>query len=382
MKLRCERDVLVDALVTTGRASGPWPGAVQVLSGIHLALSEDSLRLTGTDRDLTIRVEIQVAGAQDGACIVPARLMGDIVRSLDPGAVVLEAVGDHVRVSAGRSQFAVHTYAEEPFPRLSSPTGPGVLLEAAELADALRQVLRAASTDDSRPTLTGVLMAAEGSGLRLVATDSYRLALRDLAGTEVLSESQKVLVPARGLSELQRLLTANTSLVSEPASRSGPGAGERQVAFWLGKMDATFQVGAVVLATRLLQAEFPDYRNILPSSYPNRLVVGKEPLLDALRRVKLMVKDALSPVRMDLGPDGVVLRAATDEVGQASEDVDAKYEGTEFTIAFNPAYLIAGVEGVVGDEVMIEVLDQAKPATIRANEADPYKYVISPMRVP
>lgn len=381
MKLRCERDVLVDALVTTGRAAGPGPGAAQVLSGIHLALSGDSLRLASTDRDLTIRVETQVAGGQDGACIVPARLMGDIVRSLDPGAVVLEALDDQVRVSAGRSQFAVHTYPEEQFPRLSLPTGPGVVLEAAELADALRQVLRAASTDDTRPTLTGVLLAAEGSGLRLVATDSYRLALRDLAGTAVLSEGQQVLVPARGLSELQRLLTANTSLVSGPASRSGPGTGERQVTFWLGEMDVTFQVGAVVLATRLLQTDFPNYRNLLPSSYPNRLVVGKEPLLDALRRVKLMVKDAISPVRMDLGADGVQLRAATQDVGQASEDVDAKYEGTELTIAFNPAYFIAGVEGVVGDEVMIEVRDAGKPATIRANEADSYKYLISPMRV-
>ncbi|MGH9065042.1 MAG: DNA polymerase III subunit beta [Acidimicrobiales bacterium] len=392
MKFRCERDVLVDALVTTGRAAGSGTGVAPALSGAHLLLAGDTLRLTATDRDLTIQVRAQVAGQEDGACVVPARLTGDIVRSLEPGAVVVEATGDEARISSGRSQFGVRTYPEEEFPRVTLPLPPAVTVRASELSEAMRQVVRAASADDTRPTLTGVLLAAEGDGLRLVATDSYRLAQRDLAGTDILAEDQQVLVPARALAELQRLLAASGGPAAvvpggeaapEPA-RSEAGArsaSERRLLFRLGDLDATFEVGAVTLTTRLIKAEFPNTRNLFPASYPNRLVVGKEALLDAVRRVKLLVRDANSPVRMALGPDGIQLTASDQERGHASEDVDAKYEGAELTIAFNPTYLIDGVEAVVGDEVLLEIVDGSRPATVRANDADPYRYLLMPVRV-
>lgn len=370
MKLRCERDVLVEALVTAGRAASRGEGP-PVLSGVHLALRGDELHLAGTDYDLTMQVRVPVAGQQDGACVVPARLTSDIVRSLEPGAVVVQAQDDQVQISAGRSQFSVRTYHEEEFPRLAPPVSEGVVLAAAEFAQAMRQVVRAASGDAARATLTGVLLSAEEGGLRLVATDSYRLALRDLVGTSLLPEGNAVLVPARALAELQRLLTSS-SLAAEAA---------RALRFRIGEHDAVFEVGPVTLTTRLLGLEFPNYRQLIPASYPNRLVVNKEALIDAVRRVKLLVRDTASAVKMAMGPDGIELSASDPERGQASEDVDAKYEGTELTVAFNPTYLIEGVEAVVGDEVLIETMDAAKPAMLRASEADSYRYLLMPVRV-
>ncbi|MHB1533575.1 MAG: DNA polymerase III subunit beta [Acidimicrobiales bacterium] len=371
MKLRCERDVLVEALATAGRAVAGRSGALPVLSGIRMEMEGDRLRVTGTDLDLTISVEITVAGGNDGVVVAPGRLVTDIVRALEPGAVTLDSDGDDLRIVSGRSQFSVRTHPAGDFPRVAVPSGDAVTLPVTGLAEALRQVTRAASSEDSRPILTGVLMAAEGSGLRLVATDSYRLAVRDLPGAGVLSEGQKVLVPSRALNELQRLLPAT------------PEAAE--VTLRLGQHEVTFLTGSVTLTSRLIEGEFPNYRQLIPSSYPNRLVVGREPLLDSVRRVKLLARDATTPVRMALRPDGVELTVITTDWGTATEDVDAKYEGAEMTVAFNPQYLIEGAEAIAGDEVQLETLDALKPATLRPisspDSAGAYLYLLMPVRV-
>ncbi len=363
MRLRCERDVLVEALSTAGRASGRG-AAAPVLSGIRLEVSGDVLRVTGTDLDLTISVEANVNGTTNGVVVAPARLVTDIVRALDPGAVTLEA-DDDLRITSGRSQFSVRTHPAEDFPRVVRPGGESVTLPAAGLADALRQVVRAASTEDSRPILTGVLMAAEPGGLRMVATDSYRLAVRDLPGVGILTEGQKVLIPSRALTELLRLL----------------GSGATDVGLRLGSHDATFEVGVVALTTRLIEGEFPDYRQLIPPSYPNRLVVGREAFLDAVRRVKLVARDPTTPVRISLRAEGIELTVITADYGQATEDVDAKYEGSEMVVAFNPTYLIEGVEALSGDEIQVETLDSLKPVTIRPTEGDDYLYLLMPVRV-
>ena len=243
------------------------------------------------------------------------------------------------------------------------PAGDAVTLDSAALAAALSQVVRAASKDDARPILAGVLMTAEPAGLRLVATDSYRLAMRDLPGTTLLAEGQHVLVPARALGELQRVLQH-----------------AQQVTLRLGHDQASFEVSSVRVTTRLIEGEFPNYRQLVPSGYPNRLTVGKEPLLDAVRRVKLLAREA-TPIRMALRPDGLELTAVTHDVGQAREDLDAKYEGSEMVVAFNPEFLIDGVEATPGDEVVLETLDALKPATLRATEGTDFLYLLMPVRV-
>ena len=366
MKFRCERDVLVEALGTTGRAASGKMAGPAVLSGVHLQATGDTLRLAGNDRDLTIQTEITVSGTEDGVCVVPARLAVDIVRALEPGAVVVESTEEElVRISSGRSQFTLRALAADEFPRLSAPSGDGVTLDAQVFAGALRQVVRAASGDDARPVLTGVLMAADEGGLKMVATDSYRLAVRDLPGSTALAAGQKVLIPSRALAELQRLL----------------GSGSGEVVLRLGEYEAAFDLGPTRLTTRLLQGDYPNYAGLIPSRYPNRLTVGRDPLLDAVRRVKLMVRDATTPVRIALRNEGIELTVITPDLGQAIEDVDAKYEGAEMTIAFNPTYLIEGVEAIEGDEVLLEAQDGTKPATLRAIDGGDYLYLLMPVRV-
>lgn len=364
MKFRCEREALAEALSTAGRAATGRTGALPVLSGLRLELTGDKLTITGTDLDLTIQLSLAVGGDDDGGVVLPARLAADIVRSMTSGKVEVAVEGDEVSISGGRAQFSVRPLSFDDYPKLASPAASSVTLPAAEVGEALRQVVRAASTDEARPILTGVLLTAENGGLRMVATDSYRLAVRDLANHQVLGPDQKVLVPGRALSELQRLVGAGDTLTMR-----------------LGERDATFEVGETRLSTRLIEGEFPNYRQLIPANHPNLLTVEREPLLEAVRRVKILAKDA-TPVRLQMGGDTLRLTAITQDVGNASEELDASYEGTDLTVAFNPEYFAAGVEACSTESVTLSTLDALKPAVVRGVGSDDYLYLLMPVRVP
>lgn len=370
MKFRSERDSLVEVLANAGRAVGTRGGASAVLSGLLLACSDNQLTATGTDLDLTIRVDQEVIGVDGGSCVVPARLIAEIVRSLEPGAVTVEGGEEKVEISAARSRFSLRAYPVVEFPAVSRPDGAAVSLPSALIAEGLRQVVRAASTDDARPLLTGVLLTNEGDGVRLVATDSYRLAMRDLEGVGGLPEGQDILVPARALAELQRLPVPASVEGATPAVDVATGAHE-----------ISFTQGKVRISTRLLEGSYPDYRQLIPEHYPNRLHLGKESLLAALRRVRLLVRDNTTPVRLSMRPGGVDLSVVSQEVGDASETVDGDFSGEDLVIAFNPSYLIDGVEAVLGDEVVVETADPSRPATVRGAEHDDYRYLLMPVRV-
>ena len=376
MKFRCERDVLADALGSAGRAATNRTGTLPVLAGVRLEVVGDTLTITGTDLELTIRLTIEVGGERDGATVVPARLVGDIVKALPAGAVEVDlaaspAAGDgssEMSISAGRSQFSVRPLSIDDYPAQSEPAADAVTLPAAAMADALRQVVRAASTDDARAVLTGVLLAAEDDGLRMVATDSYRLAVRDLPESSMLGSGQKVLIPGRALSELQRLMGNEESLTVR-----------------LGEREATFEAGSTRLSTRLIEGEFPNYRNLLPSSYPNLLTISKPAIIEAIRRVKILAQYSTpdsTPVRMRLGGDTVELKAIAQDFGNAVEVIDAQYEGAEMTVAFNPDYLLAGIDAIDADDVTLATMDPMKPAVLRGAGQDDYLYLLMPVRVP
>lgn len=370
MKLRCERDVLAEALSTAGRAVASR-GALPVLSGVRMELEGDQLTLTGSDLELTVSVQLTVAGLADGVSVVPSRLLNDIVKALEPGAVELETNDETARIASGRSEFSLKPLPADEFPKVSAVEGDEVRFDAEALVGALRQVLPAASTDDNRQILTGVLLAAsdgEGSeGLRLVATDSYRLAVVDLPGVSVLSSGKSVLVPSRALSELSKAL--------------GDGG---EITLRLGERDASFAVagdnGAVRLTTRLIEGDYPNYQGLIPQSQPNLLTVSREPLIEALRRVKLLARDA-TPVRMQMSADGLELRAVTQDVGEGTESLDATYTGDELTVAFNPDYLLAGIEAVEAEEISLATIDSLKPAVVRDPTTDDFLYLLMPVRV-
>lgn len=348
------------------RAATGRTGASPVLSGLRLTLTGDRLQVTGTDRELWIELDLAVGGERDGGVVVPAKLTSDIVRALPSGAVTIEQRDDDVSIAGGRSNFSVRALGYADFPNLTRPTTGEVTLDAAVFGEALRQVVRAASTDENRPNLTGVLMAAENGGLRLVATDSYRLALRDLPGVSALGHDQKVLVPARALNELQRLFGLGDTVVLR-----------------LGEQDATFEIGHARLTTRLLTSEFPAYQGLIPASLPNAVTVPREPLLEAIRRMKILARETASitsVVRLNIFADRLQLATINQEVGTASEDLDAQAIGEDLIVSFNPDYLAAGVEAVTTDEVVVLTTEPKRPAIIRGVGDEEFTYLLMPVR--
>ncbi len=363
MKFRCERDTLAEALVTASRAATSRTSTLPVLAGLRLDVEGDRLTITGTDLELTIRLSLEVGGDADGSSVVPARLVTDIVRALPAGTVTVESGDDDVTIRAGRSDFAVRPFAVDDYPAPSEADGEPVTVSASLLSSALRQVVRAASTDESRPVLTGVLLTAADDGLWAVATDGYRLAVRNLGDAGLLSDGRSVLVPARALSEVQRLL---------------PSDGDVEVRF--GERSAEFRVATTHLSTRLIDGDFPNYRNLLPSSHPNSLTIAREALLEALHRLRILAQDS-RVVRLSLGGEVVELTVVAQDVGNASESIDGAYDGTEMVVGFNPDFLAAGADALDGDELTVSLNDPSKPVVLRGVGDEDYLYLLMPVRV-
>ena len=363
MKFRCERDALTEALSVAGRAVGSSSGSLG-LSGIQATLTGDRLELTGSDLDLTISAQIQVSGQSDGRIVIPAKLAESIVKSLPPGAVSCSAEDDELLISSGRSEFSIRLISANEFPSLSEADDQFIELPADALVDAFRQVVTAASGDDSRPVLTGVYASNEDGGLRLVATDSYRLAMRDIPGAaEVLGSASSALIPSRALSELNRLLKRGDS-----------------VRMHMGESEARFEVPGARLSTRLLEGTFPNYRGLIPDHHPNTLTIERTALLEALKRVSLLAKDN-TPVRLQMSSEGLQLAAIAQDVGSAQENVEGKYDGTDLTIAFNPQFLREGLEVAPGDHITLNTIDELKPALLRSPVAEDFLYLLMPVRV-
>ena len=362
MKFRCERDTLAEAVATAQRTVASRSGALPVLQDLRLTATENGLELIGSDLEITNRVQVPAEVEETGVAVMP-KLLGEIVRRLEPGPVTVAVTGDEAVITAGRFSTSLRLKPAEDYPRLASTEGSGVRLDAAMFAAALRQVVRAASKDDLRPILTGVLLTAHAGGLRLVATDSYRLAVRDLQGVSVLGEGQRVLVAAKGLAEVQRL------------------AGDGEIEVVLRDRDVVFRTSRAEVTARLIEGDFPNYEQLIPSGYPNRLTVSREALLDALDRVQIVGQSRdNAAVRMSMSGEGLELTMSAQDVGNAQEALDAKFEGTELTVAFNPLFLRDGIEAVETTEVALETIDPLKPATLHPVDGGEFLYLLMPVR--
>ena len=352
----------MEALTAAGRASSS-KAQLRVLSGLRFDLIGDRLRVTGSDLELTITIDLQVAGAGDGVSVLPAKLVTDIVRNLEPGAVVVDTSSERSRISGGRSEFTLNSIPHDEFPTPPELEGERVTVAGEQFADGLRQVVGAASTDESRRVLTGVLLAAESGGLRMVSTDSYRLAFREFPGTTVLRDGQRVNVPSRALQELARSL--------EP---------DDEVEVVLAENQVSFRVGGFHLSSWLIKEEFPDYEKLIPGDMPNELRVDRQVFQDAIRRVRLMARNN-SPIRLTMTENGLCLTAQNPEDGEATEEVDAAYDGESLTVAFNPEYLMDGLEVAGSDEVVLQTRDPQKPAVLRSTDSQDFLYLLMPVRV-
>lgn len=363
MKFRCDRDALSEALQIVQRGVSSRPG-IPALTGVLMRVEQDgTLTLTTTDLEVSARLAIEVQVQEEGVALVPARLLADTVKSLSDAPVEFEADQSQARIRCAAYEGALRLLPAEDFPALQPPSGTRVVVDAPAFAEAVGQVARAASRDEARPVLTGVLVEVSREGITLVSTDSYRLAVRELVATA--AGEAKAIVPERAMSEAGR----------------GAGAIEKgEVELFMDESQVSFRVGQLTLTSRLIEGEFPNYRQLLPDAYDSRLTVSRQQLTDAVRRVGLLARDT-SPVRLEFNALGVKLSSSSPDLGQAVEAVEARYEGEDITAAFNPGYLADGLAAATGETVRLEVRDGLKPGIVRG-ESDDFTYLVMPVRLP
>jgi DNA polymerase-3 subunit beta len=362
VKFRCDRDLLVKALSTAGRAAAA--AAHSHWAGIHLSVVGDTLTAIGSDGDLLLSDTENVKGLEDGIAVVQAKIVVDVVRSLDLGMVEVDSSDEWFTVRSGRSEFRLQEVPAVSYPVPAETVGEEITLATADLADGLKQVVRAASKDDSRAVLMGVKMTTEDGSLRLVSTDTFRMAIRDFPGTKVFDEGEHVIVPSRALGELARLLEAGSD-VTVVLSTDG----------------AAFMVDSVRLQTKLIALEFPAYEGLLNADQPNQLTIDRVVFMDAVKRMRLMAQ-AETPLLLTLRTDSVELRVDAPDVGVATEEIDAKYDGEEMVIGFKPEYLYEGLELISDDEVQLYMQGPLKPARLQSVSSQDFRYILMPQKIP
>lgn len=359
MKLLCPRDELSKALQTVLRSVGARAG-IPALAGVLMELDDQKLSLTTTDLEITTKVDLPVSG-QAGQALLPARLLSEIVRNLPSDDVEFVQDNGSMRVSGRTTRFDLRSLPAEDFPRVQ-PSDEQITfaMDSQAFGAALGQVVTAASRDETRPVLTGVLFEGEGDELRLVATDSYRLALRTL---QVPGSGEiKILVPARAVAEVVRM------------------AGSGEIRVLTSGSQVAFEAGPVVLRSRLIEGEFPAYRQLLPEGLPNVLEAERSSLIESLRRIGVLAQDA-TPVFLELEDGAVRMTCQSQGLGNGDETVEGDYTGEPMRVAFNPGYLSQGVEAAGTERVRIELGDPQRPALVKAVGDDSFRYLLMPIRV-
>jgi DNA polymerase III subunit beta len=368
MKLSLPTSELLNQLQTVTRVASTR-SAVQALSGVMISAVEDSsAELLATDMEIGLRVPLQADTTSPGSAVLPARLLLDVVRSLPAEQLTLElrSAEQDVELISGAATFHLRTLRAEDFPTLPSPSpDTRIALPVEAFVETISRVARSASRDETRPVLTGILMSASAQELRMVATDSYRLSVKETALQTPLQGSLEANVPARALQELARIAQ------QAPSDALAVSVGQNQV---------VFELGQIVLSSRLIDGQFPNYRQLLPESVEHELRLASAELTDVVRRISLLAQKN-APLRLSFSEGMLTVSAQTPDVGEASEAIPVPFHGEPFEIGFNPEFLRDGLESVESDELVLKLISPLRPGLIESPESGDFVYLIMPIRL-
>ena len=366
MKISLSASALLAELQTVTRLASTR-SAVQALSGVMLSATGDSLELRATDLDVGVVVSIPAAVASEGKAVLPGRLLLDVVRALPEGELTLELRPEQadVELRSATATFHLRTLRSEDFPALPQPRAESAIrLPLSAFAATVATVVRSASRDETRPVLTGVLVSAVGSELSMVATDSYRLSVKRTRLETPVQSSIEANVPARALQELARIA----------------GSSEGELAVSLTDGQVVFELPGAVLSSRLIDGQFPNYRQLLPESVEHELRLSTAEVSSVVRRVSLLAQKN-APLRLRFADGELAVSAETPDVGEALESLPAPFNGEPFEIGFNPDFLRDGLDSVDTDEFAFKLISPVRPGLIESPDSADFIYLIMPIRL-
>ena len=367
MRLTSPRGVLSDALQLVSRAvSGR--STLPILSNVMLEVKGGRLRLLTSDLEMWVDCSIPVEDAHDGAITLPAKLLNEVVASLPGGEVAMATDdGNAMTLTCGKSEYSIQGLAAEEFPALPDPAG-GITLTVPQAR--LRQLLRAtefaASADETRAILTGVLVMWDGQKLTMVATNMHRLAMDAVAVEAGPRQELRTVVPVRALREVSRSLSSDP----EPAAR-----------IHLGESQALFDLGHVAITSRIIEGQFPNYERIIPTEAQHTVRAERQALLAALRRADIVARTEANKVILRVQPGALLIEAESADIGRAHEEVAIELEGDQTEIAFNAQYLVDVLEVVSEEHVQLSLSGPLSPGVIRPAGDSAFLYLVMPLQV-
>lgn len=372
MKFTVERDVLTEAVTWTARSLAQRP-ASPVLAGILITAADGVVTFEAFDYETSAHLEIPADVDEEGKILVSGKLLAEITRNLPQAKVSVETEGSKVQVRCGRARFHLATMPVEEYPSLPQQPQTLGVVDGAEFAHAVSQVIVAASKDDTLPMLTGIKIEFDDDSMTLLATDRYRLALREMSWRPATpGATTSTLVKARTLSEVAKTLG---------------GAGDLTIALSPSGDLMGFSSGSRSTTTLLVDGDYPKIRSLFPEASPIHAVVRTAELSEAVRRVSV-VAERNTPVRLQFSDGQVSLDAGTGEDAQAEESIETWLDGEEITVAFNPAYLSEGLAAIDTEFLRFSFTSAPKPAMLTAqkeeagDDDDRFRYLVMPVRLP
>ncbi|MCX5706617.1 MAG: DNA polymerase III subunit beta [Candidatus Omnitrophica bacterium] len=362
MKLRVEKDVLLSSIQTVQNII-ITKATLPILSNILIEAQEGSLRLTATDLDIGISCVIPVDTQEIGAITIPAKRFSDIIKELPAASVnITTKKNNQVNIETEICQFKIMGLAREEFPKLPEFKDKEVIkIKQGVFKGMLNLTSFAISMDESRYILNGILFKIHKGNLLLVATDGKRLAVAEQNINYVSDKEISMIVPIKTIHELNRNLKE-----------------EGELSVILGANQVLFDLGNVVMISRLIEGEFPDYKQVIPVVSENKMRVEREQLLLAVKRAALLSTPDYQAVKLELFKNKLVVSKSTPDVGESREELEVVYQGKELAIGFNPGYLIDVLKNLQDDNVELELTDGEKPGVIRISG---YVYIVLPMRL-
>lgn len=363
MKLKVTKTSLLEGLqmvqnVVSIRSTLP------ILSNVLLAAEEGKLWLTTTDLEVGVRCGIEADIQKKGTTTLPARRLASIIRELPDKTIEIDVDDNDIATfRCNSSFFKIIGLSKDEFPAISKPEGKYCYhLGQGAFKEMLRKTSYAASTDETRYVLNGVLLSFSGNNLIMVATDGRRLALVEHEVEFPKEAEADIILPSKAVTELLHTLEDD---------------GELNV--YVDENKITFEFGDVLIASKLIDGTYPNFRQVIPSHCEERVTIERESLLTALKRVSLLTTDKSNATRLTFAKNKVTISTNTPDVGEARETIPIKYTGKEITVAFNPEYMMDPLRNLSNDEIFIELTDDLSPGVMKCDI--PFLYVLMPMRI-
>ena len=363
MKLSVSKEKLLQGLQTVQNVVSTRT-TLPILSNVLLEAADGQLRLTTTDLDVGMRGAIEATVEKPGAATLPARRLFNIVRELPSAEIHIEVDSKSVAsIRCGPSFFKIMGLPQEEFPPLPKFEGAKTFtLRQKDLKDGLRKTSYAISTDETRYVLNGILLSFKDNKLTLVATDGRRLALVDLELEFPRSHEVDIILPTKAVTELARLVTE-----------------EGDVKMSVSENQVAFEVDGALLVSKLIEGNYPNYRQVIPPEAKERITLERESFLNTVHRVSLLSSEKSNSVKLVFSKNNIDIIANTPEVGEARESLAVAYKGRDFSIAFNPEFMMAPLRNLPNDEVFLDLIDEMSPGVIKVQS--PFLYVLMPMRI-